>query len=63
LNIILQRLLERKIEKRYASAEQLLHDLEFHIYRDGYGPTNETLGKFVRSLKGAAPSTKEHEII
>jgi len=63
LNKILQRLLERKIEKRYASAEQLLHDLEYHIYRDGYGPTNETLGKFVRSLKGRASTSKENETI
>ena len=63
LDSILQRLLERHVEKRYASAEQLLHDLEYHIYRDGYGPTNETLGKFVRSLKGTTSPSKNHETI
>lgn len=63
LNSILQRLLERNVENRYPSAEQLLHDLEYHIYRDGYGPTNETLGKFVRSLKGTASHSNAHETI
>ena len=27
-------------------------DLEFYIYGTGYGPTNETLGKFIRELFG-----------
>ena len=61
LNDILQRLLQRDVEKRYPTAEALLHDLEYHIYRHGYGPTNETLGKFVRSLAGEIPDTKQHE--
>jgi serine acetyltransferase len=26
--------------------------LEYYIYHSGYGPTNETLGKFIRSLFG-----------
>ena len=38
--------------QRYASADQLLYDLEYHIYHGGYGPTNETLGKFTRELFG-----------
>jgi hypothetical protein len=29
-----------------------LHDLEYYIYRAGYGPTNETLGRFTRELFG-----------
>ena len=27
-------------------------DLEYYIYGAGYGPTNETLGKFIRELFG-----------
>jgi hypothetical protein len=26
--------------------------LEYYIYHQGYGPTNETLGKFMRELFG-----------
>ena len=29
-----------------------LHDLEHYIYHAGYGPTNETMGRFVRQLFG-----------
>ena len=61
LNGILQKLLQRNIAKRYVSAESLLHDLEYHIYRHGYGPTNETLGKFVRSLKGNIDPSPSYE--
>ncbi|MDB4779003.1 serine/threonine protein kinase, partial [Verrucomicrobia bacterium] len=61
LNSILQKLLQRNITKRYVSAESLLHDLEYHIYRHGYGPTNETLGKFVRSLKGNIDPSPSYE--
>lgn len=50
LNAILQRTLARPLSERYQSANDLLHDLEYTIYRAGYGPTNETLGKFVREL-------------
>jgi serine/threonine-protein kinase len=52
LNQILQSALARELPKRYASADQLLYDLEYYIYHSGYGPTNETLGKFVRELCG-----------
>lgn len=52
LNDILQRCLTRDLQKRYASADQLMYDLEYYIYRDGYGPTNETLGKYIRELFG-----------
>jgi eukaryotic-like serine/threonine-protein kinase len=58
LNDILQRCLVRDPAQRYASADQLLYDLEYHIYHGGYGPTNETLGKFTRELFGQqVPST------
>lgn len=52
LNQILQRCLSRTLSARYQTADELLYDLEFFIYHKGYGPTNETLGKFVRELFG-----------
>jgi serine/threonine-protein kinase len=56
LNEILHRALARKVEHRYSNADELLYDLEHYIYHQGYGPTNETLGKFIRELFGhAAP--------
>jgi serine/threonine-protein kinase len=50
LDQILHRALVRKLDERYATADELLYDLEFYIYHQGYGPTNETLGKFIREL-------------
>lgn len=50
LNKILHRSLARDPEKRYPTANEFLHDLEYYIYHLGYGPTNETLGKFMRKL-------------
>ncbi len=55
LNNILQSCLTRDLSRRYASADQLMHDLEYYIYHSGYGPTNETLGKFIRELFGLTP--------
>ena len=52
LNEILHRALARKVEHRYPDADELLYDLEHYIYHQGYGPTNETLGKFMRELFG-----------
>ena len=52
LNEILQRCLARDLAQRYASADELMTALEYHIYHRGYGPTNETLGKFIRDLFG-----------
>lgn len=52
LNEILQRTLARKVEDRYPSADELLYDLEHFIYNKGYGPTNETLGRYIRDLFG-----------
>src|SRR6185437_6993729 len=55
LNEILQRCLARDPAQRYPNADQLLYGLEYYIYHKGYGPTNETLGKFVRELFGQTP--------
>jgi eukaryotic-like serine/threonine-protein kinase len=52
LNEIVQRTLARDLSRRYATADELLYDLEYYIYHQGYGPTNETLGKFIRELFG-----------
>ncbi len=52
LNEILQRTLARDLSKRYSSADELLYALEHYIYHQGYGPTNETLGRFIRELFG-----------
>jgi serine/threonine-protein kinase len=58
LNEILHRALARELEKRYASGDELLYDLEHYIYHSGYGPTNETLGKFMRELFGQTSPTE-----
>jgi eukaryotic-like serine/threonine-protein kinase len=55
LNQILHRALARELDKRYPNADELLYDLEHYIYHSGYGPTNETLGRFIRELFGKAP--------
>ncbi|HWY77858.1 MAG TPA: serine/threonine-protein kinase [Verrucomicrobiae bacterium] len=52
LNEILQRALARDLNVRYPTADEMLYDLEHYIYHKGYGPTNETLGKFIRELFG-----------
>jgi len=52
LNLILQRTLAHEVGERYSTADELLYALEHYIYHQGYGPTNETLGKFIRELFG-----------
>ncbi len=52
LNEIIQRALARDLDKRYPTADELLYDLEHYIYHSGYGPTNETMGKYIRELFG-----------
>src|SRR5437588_3047669 len=58
LNEILQKALAREVDKRYPTADELLYDLEHYIYHSGYGPTNETMGRYIRELFGqtTAPS-------
>ncbi|MEI8289031.1 MAG: serine/threonine-protein kinase [Verrucomicrobiota bacterium] len=62
LNDILHHCLARDLHHRYATADQLLTELEYYIYHGGYGPTNETLGKYIRELFGQEPikATPEH---
>jgi len=54
LNDILHHCFARDLKHRYATADELMYDLEYYIYHSGYGPTNETLGKFIRELFGQA---------
>jgi serine/threonine protein kinase len=61
LNEILQRTLQRDLKKRYQKADELLYALEHYIYHAGYGPTNETLGKFIRELFGQADAQRMYE--
>jgi len=56
LNSILQRCLTRDLTKRFNNADELMYELEYYIYHAGYGPTNETLGKFIRELFGQSPA-------
>jgi eukaryotic-like serine/threonine-protein kinase len=59
LNRVLHRALDRHPHNRYSDTDELLYELEHYIYHSGYGPTNETLGKFIREL--FEHSTTEHE--
>jgi serine/threonine-protein kinase len=52
MNQILHRSLARDMGQRYGSADDLLYDLEHYIYSGGYGPTSETLGRYIRELFG-----------
>jgi len=56
LNDILHHCLVHDPNRRYANASDLMYELEYYIYGAGYGPTNETLGKFIRELFGQEPA-------
>lgn len=55
LEAIIQRLLKRDRDKRFQSSYEVLTELEMYLYSDGYGPTNEKLGVYLRELMGYAP--------
>ena len=60
LNEIVHRTLARDLSQRYPTADELLYDLEYYIYHQGNGPTNETLGKFIRELFGQKMPSQVH---
>jgi serine/threonine-protein kinase len=50
LNAILAKSLERDRDQRYVSADEMLTELEMHMYGEGYGPTGEKLAGYIRDL-------------
>jgi serine/threonine-protein kinase len=60
LNDILHHCLARDLNHRYPDADQLMTELEYYIYHNGYGPTNETLGRYIRDLFGQEPARFVH---
>jgi serine/threonine protein kinase len=42
--------LERDREKRYQTATEMVHDLEYYMYHDRYGPTSMTLAKYLQKI-------------
>lgn len=50
LEAIIQKALQRDRTHRYQSASEMLTDLELYLYSDGYGPTNEKLGAYLKEL-------------
>lgn len=50
LEAIIQKALIRDRDHRYQSATEILTALEMYLYGDGYGPTNEKLGAYLREL-------------
>jgi serine/threonine protein kinase len=50
LEAIIQKALQRDREKRYQAAAEMMTDLELYLYSDGYGPTNEKLGAYIKEL-------------
>lgn len=58
---ILSKTLERRLEKRYASAAELGVACEHWLYDKGYGPTNLTLKEYLSALFGSVVTTKPLE--
>ncbi len=50
LNDLLTKALERERENRYASAIEMLYDLELYLYSEGFGTTNEKLAGYLQNL-------------
>lgn len=50
LEKIIQKALERDRDKRYQNAFEMLNELELYLYSDGYGPTNEKLGAYLKVI-------------
>ena len=53
---ILSKTLERRVEKRYASAAEMGAACEHWLYDKGYGPTNLTLKEYLSAVFGPNPA-------
>jgi serine/threonine-protein kinase len=47
---VLNKALQRDLDKRYQSAGEMCHDLEYFMYHDRFGPTNPTLALYLADL-------------
>ncbi len=52
LEAIIQKSLQRDRDKRYQTAYEMMTALEIYLYSDGYGPTNEKLGVYLKEVMG-----------
>jgi serine/threonine-protein kinase len=64
LKAILGKCLQRERNLRYQDAEALMVDLEHELYGNGYGPTNEKLAHYLKTLyaKGQAYEEDRREL-
>jgi serine/threonine-protein kinase len=54
---ILMRALARRPLDRYQAASEMGYDLEYYMYHDRYGPTNQALGAYLKQrFMGAPPA-------
>ena len=56
---ILKQALQRDLSSRYQTAGKMGYDLEYYMYHDRFGPTNVTLGEYVREHFQKGPPPKE----
>jgi len=65
LQRILNKALERDLDQRYQTAQEMGYDLEYYMYHDRYGPTNQALQKYVRKMfpedAARTPETRRQE--
>jgi eukaryotic-like serine/threonine-protein kinase len=59
LQRVLDRMLERDKGRRYQDAGECATDLEFYIYKGGYGPTFNTMSDYLQRL---FPEFKQHAV-
>ena len=50
LTAIVMKTLEKDPKNRFQSAKELGDALEYYMYHDRYGPTNEKLAEYVRQI-------------
>lgn len=60
---ILRRMLATNPSDRYQNTSELARDLEYYIYKDGYGPTIVTLANYMRTQLPALFETEQLEPI